>query len=84
MLSSLRQYGSVCGYGGKKRVVVKTADSIYVFEFKLEENATAEEALAQIDRTGYLIPYTADHRRLVKIGVEFSKEARGIKRWVAG
>ena len=67
---------------GRADVVVKTADSIYVFEFKMEENGTAEEALAQIDRTGYLIPYTADHRRLVKIGVEFSQEARGIKRWV--
>jgi len=67
---------------GRADVVVKTADSIYVFEFKMEENATAEEALAQIDNTGYLIPYTADGRRLVKIGVEFSKEAKGIKRWV--
>ena len=50
----------------------------------MEENASAEESLAQIDKTGYLIPYTADHRRLVKIGVEFSKEAKGIKRWVTG
>ena len=69
---------------GRADVVVKTADSIYVFEFKMEENASAEEALAQIDNQGYLIPYTADHRRLVKIGVEFSQEARGIKRWVVG
>ena len=68
---------------GRADVVVKTADSIYVFEFKMEENASAEEALAQIDKTGYLIPYTADHRRLVKIGVEFSTEERGIKRWLA-
>ena len=68
---------------GRADVVVKTADSIYVFEFKMEENASAEEALAQIDKTGYLIPYTADHRRLVKIGVAFSKEEKGIKRWLA-
>ena len=67
---------------GRADAVVKTADTIYVFEFKMEENATAEEALAQIDKTGYLIPYTADHRRLVKIGVEFRKEAKGLKRWV--
>ena len=68
---------------GRADVVVKTADSIFVFEFKMKENATAEEALAQIDTQGYLIPYTADYRRLVKIGVEFSKEAKGIKRWLA-
>ena len=67
---------------GRADVVVKTADSIYVFEFKMVENGTAEEALAQIDKTGYLIPYIADGRRLVKIGVEFSKQAKGIKRWL--
>jgi hypothetical protein len=67
---------------GRADAVVKTADTIYVFEFKMKKNATAEEALAQIDQTGYLIPYTADGRRLVKVGVELSIEARGIKRWV--
>jgi len=69
---------------GRADAVVKTADAIYVFEFKMDENATAEAALAQIDDKGYLIPYSADHRRLVKIGVEFGKEAKGIKRWLAG
>ena len=69
---------------GRADAVVKTADSIYVFEFKMENNATAEEALAQIDRKGYLIPYTVDNRRLVKIGVEFSLEEKGIKRWLEG
>ena len=68
---------------GRADAVVKTADSIYVFEFKMDENATAEDALAQIDDKGYLIPYSADHRRLVKIGVEFSKKAKGIKRWLS-
>ena len=67
---------------GRADAVVKTADTIYVFEFKMEKNATAEGALAQIDSNGYLIPYTADDRRLVKVGVELSIEARGIKRWL--
>jgi len=68
---------------GRADAVVKTADSIYVFEFKMDNNATAEEALAQIDDKGYLIPYSADHRRLVKIGVAFSKEDKGIKQWLS-
>ena len=67
---------------GRADAVVKTADSIYVFEFKMDDNATAEEALLQIERKGYLIPYSTDQRRLVKIGVEVSKAQRGIKRWV--
>jgi len=68
---------------GRCDAVVKTFDSIYVFEFKMDTNATAEAALAQIDKKGYLIPYTADHRRLVKIGVEFSIKKKGIKRWLS-
>ena len=49
----------------------------------MDTNATAEAALAQIDKKGYMIPYTADHRRLVKIGVEFNKEEKGIKKWLS-
>lgn len=65
---------------GRADAVVKTADTVYVFEFKL--NATAEEALAQIDNRGYLIPYIADGCRMVKIGAEFSKEERNLSRWL--
>jgi len=67
---------------GRVDAVVKTADSIFVFEFKMDDNATAEDALAQINSKDYAIPYTADHRKLVKIGVEFSQTERGVKRWL--
>jgi hypothetical protein len=67
---------------GRADAVVKTADSIYVFEFKMDSNATAEDALAQINSTDYAIPYFADHRKTVKIGVEFSQTERGVKRWL--
>ena len=67
---------------GRADAVVKTADNIYVFEFKMDANATAEDALAQINSKDYAIPYTADHRKLVKIGVEFSQTERGVKRWL--
>ncbi|MDR2970621.1 MAG: PD-(D/E)XK nuclease domain-containing protein, partial [Bacteroidales bacterium] len=67
---------------GRADAVVKTADSIYVFEFKMNDNATAEDALAQINSKDYAIPYSADHRKVVKIGVEFSQIEKGVKRWV--
>ena len=67
---------------GRADAVVKTVDSIYVFAFKMDKKDTAEGALAQIDANGYLIPYIADSRRLVKVGVELNIEARGITRWV--
>ena len=67
---------------GRADAVVKTADNIYVFEFKMDNNATAEDALAQINSKDYAIPYTTDLRKLVKIGVEFSQTERGVKRWL--
>jgi hypothetical protein len=67
---------------GRADAVVKTDDTIYVFEFKMEENATAEKALEQIDNKGYLIPYTADGRQLMKVGAEFSAEERTLSRWL--
>ena len=65
---------------GRADAVVKTSDYIYVFEFKLE--GTAEAALKQIDDRGYLLPYTADGRKLVKVGVSFDKEKRNLGEWL--
>lgn len=67
---------------GRADAVVKTADYIYVFEFKL--NGTAKEALKQIDEKGYLLPYTADGRRVVKVGVAFDAEKRNLGEWLIG
>lgn len=65
---------------GRADAVVKTADYIYVFEFKLI--GTAEEALRQIDEKGYLLPYTVDGRRLVKVGVSFDAAKRNLGEWL--
>ena len=69
---------------GRADAVVRTADRIYVFEFKL--NGSVGEALRQIDEKGYLIPYRADGRQLVKVGASFDKTERNIGQWevVAG
>ena len=65
---------------GRADAVVQTRDSVYVFEFKL--NGTAEVALKQIEEKGYLLPYSLDGRRLVKVGVDFSKETRNINHYI--
>jgi len=67
---------------GRADAVVKTDNSIYVFEFKMDDKATAEDALKQINSKDYAIPYSADHRKVVKIGVEFSQSEKGVKRWL--
>jgi hypothetical protein len=66
---------------GRADAVVMTKDTVYVFEFKLSGNSTVEDALKQIDEKGYLIPYTAGDKKLVKIGVEFDHVERTIGRW---
>lgn len=65
---------------GRADVVVKMADAIYVFEFKVD--GSAEEALAQINSKQYAIPYKADHRQVVKVGVNFDSATRTIGEWV--
>ena len=67
---------------GRADAIVTTTDTVYAFEFKLTENATAEDALKQIDEKGYLKPYLASNKKLVKVGAEFSKTERGLNRWV--
>lgn len=67
---------------GRADAVVKTADYIYVFEFKL--HGTAEEALKQIDERGYLLPYTVDNRKLMKVGVAFDAEKWNLGEWMIG
>jgi len=67
---------------GRADAVVKTKDCIYVFEFKL--NGTAEEALLQIEEKDYLLSYTLDGRKLVKVGAEFCKGKRNLNRFIIG
>lgn len=61
---------------GRVDLVLKTADYIYVMEFKLE--GTAEEAMRQIEEKGYAAPFAADERKVIKVGVNFSEETRSI------
>ena len=65
---------------GRADMVMFTATTIYVFELKI--NKSAQEALEQIDQKGYMIPYTADGRKLVKCGISFSTETRTIEDWM--
>ena len=68
---------------GRADCVVKTADTVYIFEFKLFGNGTAEEALAQIKKNGYAEQYKADGKKIVLIGAGFEEATRTIKNWKA-
>ena len=64
---------------GRADVVITLPSVVYVMELKFDGSADA--ALRQIDEKGYLIPYTADGKRLVKVGVNYSSEERTITEW---
>ena len=64
---------------GRIDMVAMTKDYIYIFEFKYDKNA--DIALKQIEEKGYAKPFVNDHRKLFKIGVNFSRDNRCIDDW---
>ena len=65
---------------GRADAVVYMPDAMFVFELKYD--GSAEEAIRQIDEKGYLIPYSADGKRLFKIGVNYDSNQRTIADWI--
>ncbi len=52
------------------------------FVFELKYDGSAEDAIRQIDEKGFLIPYSADGKRLFKIGVNYDSNQRTIGDWI--
>ncbi len=65
---------------GRADIVITLPDVVYVMELKFDGSADA--ALKQIDDKGYLVPFIADGKRLVKVGVNYSSEERTITDWI--
>ena len=66
---------------GRADCVVQTADTVYIFEFKLSGNGTAEDAIAQIKEKDYAAKYMASGKKIVLIGSSFDEKTRTIKDW---
>ena len=66
-------------YKGRIDCKVETDHFVYLFEYKLDK--TAEEALKQIDTKDYQLSFSADKRKLFKIGVSFDSEERKLADW---
>ncbi len=64
---------------GRADAIVETKDYVYIIEYKT--NQSADIALQQIEDKGYATPYLSDPRKLVKIGMNFSSECRGLESW---
>jgi len=68
---------------GRVDCVVQTVDAVYIFEFKLTGNGTAEDAINQIREKKYAAKYKAEGKKIVLIGASFDEETRTIKEWAA-
>ena len=66
---------------GRADCVVQTVDTIYIFEFKLSGNGSAEDALEQIKENAYTAKYKTDGKKIVLIGAGFEEATRTIRDW---
>ena len=66
---------------GRADCVVCTADTVYLFEFKLSGNGSAEDAIAQIQKQNYAAKYKMSGKKIVLIGAGFEEATRTIKDW---
>ncbi|MYH29825.1 MAG: ATP-binding protein [Acidobacteria bacterium] len=63
---------------GRADMAVRFGGNVYLFEFKVVEQASAGAALAQLKERGYADKYRASGEPIHLIGVEFSKETRNV------
>ena len=78
----LSELQNVCG---RSDVVLKTNDSVFIFELKMDKGKDAEEvaqeALKQVDTKGYAEPFMAGAKKIYKIAFVFSSEGKGLVAW---
>lgn len=65
---------------GRIDATIETDDSLFLFEFKLDD--TAQNALTQITEKDYAFPFSDSTKTIVKIGVSFSTKERNITEWI--
>ena len=67
---------------GRIDLVLQTPKFCYVMEFKLD--GSAEEALAQIEDKHYTLPFEMNGQKIIRIGMNFSKETKNIENVIVG
>ena len=64
---------------GRSDVEVETADSIYIFEFKV--GGKPQDAIAQIKKAGYAEKHLASNKAVFLIGASISRNKRTLGKW---
>ncbi len=64
---------------GRIDLTVKTKDTIYIMELKIDKSADA--AMRQIEQKDYAAKFAMDNRAIVKVGINFDSASRTISEW---
>jgi hypothetical protein len=67
---------------GRMDSVIHAGEYIHIIEFKVDK--PVEDALWQIEEKDYGLIYADSGKKIVKVGVVFSREARNILEWGTG
>lgn len=65
---------------GRIDLLIGTKDYLYIIELKF--NGTAEQAIEQINKKEYSLPFEQEGRTIIKIGANVSPETRNIENWI--
>lgn len=64
---------------GRIDILVRTDKYVYIMELKYD--GSASEALEQIERKEYSLPWAIDERKVIEIGINYNSEKRRIDDW---
>jgi hypothetical protein len=78
-LSGIVIFSEVPTNKGRMDMVLSSATTIYIFEFKVK--GTATDALNQIEAMGYSERFKSEGKKIRQIGVVFDTEKKSIKEW---
>ena len=84
-MTGMRVVSELQSVAGRSDVVVATKDSVFIFELKMDKGRSfeevAEDALKQIDANGYSDRFAVSGKKMLKVGVVFSSEGKGMVGW---
>ncbi|MBQ0049139.1 MAG: PD-(D/E)XK nuclease domain-containing protein, partial [Bacteroidales bacterium] len=67
---------------GRIDMVLQTPKFCYVIEFKFD--GSAQEALDQISRKDYALPFAMSGQQIIRIGLNISRETRNVEDCIIG
>ena len=80
-LLGIRAQAEVVCATGRIDMLVTTRKHVYIFEFKVNTQGSAQDAIDQIKERGYLKKIRATKRPIHLVGVSFDEKTRNIGEW---